>query len=121
MGKENQKMMTIGLFLDFCEIEYTKQSLTKLDKIVNASLKRHIHKWLEKLKRKVQDELSFECPACYNNTGDFKKLEDLLTFDDELKNDRKADAQLMQEANEGTLQKTKKINRASTNEDDKCG
>ena len=89
-------MLTIGLFLDFCEIEYSKQSLSKLDKIVNAVIKRNIHQWLEKLKRKIEKELSFECPACYNSTGDFKKLENLLDFDDDLTNDRRLDGNIFQ-------------------------
>jgi len=111
-------MLTIGLFLDFCEIEYSKQSLSKLDKIVNAVIKRNIHQWLEKLKRKIEKELSFECPACYNSTGDFKKLENLLDFDDDLTNDRRLDAQLLQKAAEDTLEKTKIASDPSSDDND---
>jgi len=111
-------MLTIGLFLDFCEIKYSKQSLSKLDKIVNAVIKRNIHQWLEKLKRKIEKELSFECPACYNSTGDFKKLENLLDFDDDLTNDRRLDAQLLQEAAEDTLEKTDISSGPSSNDID---
>ena len=83
-------MLTTSLFLDFCKINYTRESLSKLDKIVSAFMITHIHKWLEKLTVKVEKELSFECPACYtDNTGEFKKLEKLLQFDVELENDQK--------------------------------
>merc|ERR1711962_934720 len=114
--RKRRNMLTIGLFLDFCEIEYSKQSLSKLDKIVNAVIKRNIHQWLEKLKRKIEKELSFECPACYNSTGDFKKLENLLDFDDALTNDRRLDAQLLQEVAEDTLEKTEISSGPSSND-----
>ena len=102
-------MLNLSTFLDFCEIHCTKQSLSKLDKIVNAFLISHVHKWLEKLKEKVQNEIIFECSACYNNTGEHKRIEELLHFDDELKNDEKADEELMKEvmASDCSLKSTK--------------
>ena len=85
-------MLKIGGFLDICEIIYNDESLLKLEEIVNISMERHIHKWLEKLKLKIQQGLSFECSICYNSNAMqdsefFAKLERFLVLDYQLEND----------------------------------
>ena len=85
-------MLKIGGFLDICEIIYNEESLLKLEELLNISMERHIHKWLEKLKLKIQQELSFECSICYNSNAMqdsefFAKLERFLVLDYQLEND----------------------------------
>ena len=91
-------MLKIGGFLDICEIIYNEESLLKLEELVNISMERHIHKWLEKMKLKIQQELSFECSICYNSNevqgSDFSaEIRKLLAFDYELENDAAIDGE----------------------------
>ena len=91
-------MLKIGGFLDICEIIYNEESLLKLEELVNISMERHIHKWLEKLKLKIQQELSFECSICYNSnevqdSDFFTELRKLLAFDYQLENDAAIDGE----------------------------
>ena len=73
-------MLKISTFLDFCNINYTEKSQSKLDKLVNKSMEKHMQQWLENLKQKIENEMSFECPVCYNNTDKFKELQFFLAF-----------------------------------------
>ena len=92
-------MLKIGDFLDICEIIYNEESLLKLEELVNISMERHIHKWLEKLKLKIQQELSFECSICYNSnevhqdSDFFTELKKLLAFDYQLENEAAIDGE----------------------------
>ena len=89
-------MLKIGGFLDICKIIYNEESLLKLEELVNISMERHIHKWLEKLKLKIQQELSFECSICYNSNGMqdsefYAELKTFLVLDYQLENDAAID------------------------------
>ena len=85
-------MLKIEKFAEICGISPAeKPKILNLENLVNLSIERHLHKWLEKMDRVLHDDVwTLDCPTCYNNT-DLKKsnlyqyLEMCLAYED-LKN-----------------------------------